>query len=183
LGGLLILIALGVGALWTITVYNGFVRSKNLVSAAWSDIDVQLQRRHDLIPQLVEAVGAYAGYERATLKAVAELRAQSASTESVARKGELEREIEAGVHSMIALAEDYPDLKASRNFLELQIELTEIEDHLQYARRFYNGAVRQLNTRIASFPDLLVARVFRFGGAEFFEAASGAEAPVRVRLA
>ena len=79
MGGLLILIALGVGALWTITVYNGFVRSKNLVSAAWSDIDVQLQRRHDLIPQLVEAVGAYAGYERATLKAVAELRAQSAS--------------------------------------------------------------------------------------------------------
>lgn len=159
---------------WGVIVFNRLVRDRNRVSAAWSDIDVQLLRRHDLVPRLVEAVKAYAKYEQATMTAVTELRARSERTERLADKARLEDEMEGGLHRLIALAESYPDLKANRNFLELQEELTEVEDHLQYARRFYNGAVRLFNTRIESFPDLLIAGVFRFRQAEFFDAGDGA---------
>ncbi|MDH3945281.1 MAG: LemA family protein [Chromatiales bacterium] len=154
-----------------ILVFNRLVRERNRVRAAWSDIDVQLTRRHDLIPQLVEAVKAYSDYEKATLLAVTELRGRSEGAQRLVDKAELEDQIEAGLHRLIALAESYPDLKASENFLELQRDLTEVEDHLQYARRFYNGAVRIYNTRLDTFPDLLVARPMRFRPAEFFEAA------------
>ena len=159
---------------WAVWAYNRLVRDRNRVRAAWSDIDVQLLRRHDLVPRLVEAVKAYADYERATIAAVTELRARSQAARRLADKAQAEDEIETGVHRLIALAEDYPDLKADGNFLELQRELTEIEDHLQYARRYYNGAVRIYNTRIETVPDLVVARVFGFEASEFFEA-PGAE--------
>lgn len=183
----LLLGIVGVALVWSVLIFNNLVNGRNQVAAAWSDIDVQLQRRHDLIPRLVEAVRGYAAYERATLEAVTELRtragdALSATGARVAEIAALEQQIEAGVHRIIALAESYPDLKASENFLALQNELAEIEDHLQYARRFYNGAVRNLNTRIQSFPDVLVARPFNFAEAEFFEAASEAEKPVKVAL-
>lgn len=154
--------------LWGVLVFNRLVRDRNQVRAAWSDIDVQLTRRHDLVPQLVEAVKAYAGYERATLDAVTELRARAEATASLRDKARLEDEMEAGLHRLIALAESYPELKADGNFLQLQRDLVETEDYLQYARRFYNGAVRIYNTRIQSFPDMLVAGPFAFRPAEFF---------------
>ena len=182
MASVLLLGILGVLVLWGIVIYNGLVRDRNRTASAWSDIDVQLQRRHDLIPRLVEAVRAYATYERATLEAVTELRARSEQTQQVARIAELEHQIEAGVRRLVALAEDYPDLKADRNFLDLQQELTDVEDHLQYARRYYNGAVRLFNTRIQSFPDLLVARPLGFAEAEFFDADPEAEAAVKVEL-
>jgi LemA protein len=167
--------------LWAILMFNRLVRERNRVAAAWSDIDVQLTRRHDLIPQLVEAVKAYSDYEKATLLAVTELRGRSEDAERLSDKAELEDKIEAGLHRLIALSEAYPDLKASENFLELQNELTEVEDHLQYARRFYNGAVRIYNTRLETFPDMLIARPFGFRPAEFFEV-PGAEARATPRV-
>ncbi|UCG72466.1 MAG: LemA family protein [Chromatiales bacterium] len=162
---LIIGLALIVGAVF---LFNRLVKDRNRVRAAWSDIDVQLIRRHELVPRLVEAVKAYAAHERATLAAVTELRNQSEAARRLADKAEVEDQLEAGVHKLILLAEAYPDLKANRNFLELQAELVEIEDHLQYARRFYNGAVRIFNTRIETVPDVVVAKLLQFQPAEFF---------------
>jgi LemA protein len=153
-----------------IYLFNRLVRDRNRVSAAWSDIDVQLTRRHDLVPQLVEAVKGYAGHERATLEAVTELRNQSAAAQRLADKAGLEDQLEQGVHKLIGLVEAYPDLKANQNFIQLQEDLVDVEDHLQYARRFYNGAVRILNTRVETVPDVVLARSFDFRAAEFFEA-------------
>ncbi|MGI9308955.1 MAG: LemA family protein [Gammaproteobacteria bacterium] len=151
-------------------LFNRLVKDRNRVRAAWSDIDVQLTRRHDLVPMLVEAVKGYAGHERATLEAVTELRRQSTAAQRLADKADLEDRLERGVHKLIALAEAYPDLKANQNFLKLQEDLVDVEDHLQYARRFYNGAVRMLNTRVETVPDVIIANLFRFRAAEFFEA-------------
>jgi LemA protein len=153
-----------------IVLFNRLVKDRNRVQAAWSDIDVQLTRRHDLVPRLVEAVKGYAGHERATLEAVTELRRQSTSTQRLADKAGLEDQLEQGVQKLLMLAEAYPDLKANQNFIELQNGLIEVEDHLQYARRFYNGAVRILNTRIETVPDIFIARLFQYRAAEYFEA-------------
>ena len=155
----------------TIFIYNRLVKDRNQVLAGWSDIDVQLTRRHELVPQLVAAVKAYADYEQATLTAVTELRSRSQGTTELAEKARLEDEIAGGIKRLIALAESYPDLKADANFQQLQRDLVEIEDYLQYARRFYNGAVRILNTRIETFPNLLIAGPFGFSQAEFFAVA------------
>lgn len=163
------LLLLGVLLVWAIFSFNWLVRDRNRVRAGWSDIDVQLKRRHDLVPRLVEAVKGYARYEKATLEAVVELRNISAASDDVAAKGPLEEKLGAGVRKLILLAEAYPELKASQNFSRLQTQLVEVEDHIQYARRYYNGCVRNLNTRIESFPDLLVARPFRFRPEPFFE--------------
>lgn len=154
---------------WGIWIFNRLVGDRNQVRASWSDIDVQLTRRHDLVPRLVEAVKAYAGYEKATLTAVTELRSRAEAAQRLPDKARLEDEMEAGLHKLIALAEAYPDLKANQNFLQLQSELVETEDFLQYARRFYNGAVRIYNTRIETFPDMYVAGPFGFKHAEFFD--------------
>lgn len=159
-----------------VVLYNRLVRDRNRVDAGWSDIDVQLKRRHDLVPRLVEAVRQYAGYEQATLKAVTALRAESERTARIGRKGELEEGLSDGVHKLMALAEQYPDLKASGNFLDLQKGLVEVEDNIQYARRYYNGAVRNYNTRIESFPDLLIARSFGFVEREYFQLESETQA-------
>lgn len=166
---------------WVVLIFNRLVRHRNQVRAAWSDIDVQLTRRHDLVPRLVDAVRAYADYERATLSAVTELRARAEKTERLRDKARLEDEMQLGLHRLIALAEAYPDLKADGNFLQLQRDLVDTEDQLQYARRFYNGAVRILNTRIETFPDLLVAKPFNFRPAEFF-AVDDAEVRAAPRL-
>ena len=149
---------------------------------AWSDIDVQLARRFDLVPQLVSAVKAYADYEQATITAVTELRTRSERAPRLADKAALEDAIEAGLQRLVAVAERYPELKADQNFRQLQSSLTEVEDHLQYARRFYNGSVRILNTRIESFPHLLVARPLNFEQAEFFEADDAARNNIKVDL-
>lgn len=159
-----------VGALvWAIAIYNLLVRDRNRVLAAWSDIDVQLKRRHDLIPKLVDAVKQYAAYEQATLSTITELRAQAEQTRDVSDLAAMESRIGSGLHKLLALAEAYPDLKANTSFLDLQHQLTDVENHIQYARRYYNGAVRNLNTRIDSFPDTLIARTFRFQSATYFE--------------
>jgi LemA protein len=160
-----------------VVVFNDLVAARNQVRAAWSDIDVQLTRRHDLVPQLVAAVQGYAGYERATLTTVTELRTRAVAAASLADKAEIEGELGKQIDRILALQERYPDLKASENFLALQRDLVAIEDHLQYARRFYNGAVRDLNTRIETFPALIVARAMAFKPAEFFRSGTDQEAP------
>lgn len=164
------LVAVGLLVLGAILVFNRLVTDRNQARAAWSDIDVQLTRRYDLTPQLVAAVQAYADYERATLTAVTELRTRAHAAVALADRARLEDELGRQIGRLLALAESYPDLKASGNFLQLQRDLVAIEDHLQYARRFYNGAVRQLNTRIERFPDLIVARLAGFSRLQFYEA-------------
>ena len=165
-----------------IWIYNGLVKARNQVKNAWSDIDVQLKRRHDLVPQLVAAVKGYADYEKATFTAVTELRARSEAAAHLPEKANLEDAIEQAMHRLVAVAEDYPDLKADENFRQLQSTLADVEDHLQYARRFYNGAVKQLNTLIESFPNLLIARPLGFASAEFFEAGADARSNPTVEL-
>lgn len=167
--GTILLIIFGLLIVFAILIFNRLIRERNQVRSAWSDIDVQLTRRHDLVPRLVEAVKAYAAYEKATLTAVTEMRTRSERAQRLGERARLEDEMEAGLHRLIALAEEYPDLKADENFLDLQARLVEVEDHLQYARRFYNGAVRIYNTRVETVPDVLVARPFKFVPAEFFE--------------
>ena len=158
-------------------VFNELVAARNQVRAAWSDIDVQLTRRHDLVPQLVASVQGYASYERATLTTLTELRARAVSAASLADKAQIEGELAQQIDRIFALQERYPDLKASENFLALQRELVEIEDHLQHARRFYNGSVRDLNTKIERFPSLIIARLAAFRPAEFFRSGADQEAP------
>jgi LemA protein len=155
-----------------IVIYNRLVRSRNRVDTAWSDIDVQLQRRHDLIPNLVRAVEQYASYERATLEAVTELRAEAMRRTNVEELGQIEEELGEGVRRLLAVAENYPDLKANENFLGLQRELVETEDYLQFARRYYNGSVRDYNTLTESVPSNIVAGLFNFGQRAFFQKAA-----------
>jgi LemA protein len=164
-----------------VVLFNRLVADRNQVRAAWSDIDVQLMRRHDLTPQLVTAVQAYADYERATLATVTELRRRAQSTAQLSDRAQVEDEIGVTITRLLALHESYPELKASALFLKLHHDLVAIEDHLQYARRFYNGAVRQLNTRIEHFPDRIVAALAGFKPAEFFEAPTQ-RVPVRVTM-
>ena len=153
-------------------LYNRLVRARNRVATAWSDIDVQLQRRHDLVPRLVEAVRQYAAYESATLESVAALRNEALQTTDIAALGEIEQRLAGSMGRLVALAEAYPDLKASENFLDLQKELVETENYLQFARRYYNGSVRDYNTLTESVPSNIVARWFSFHTRPFFQKAS-----------
>jgi len=158
--------ALVVAVAW---LYNRLVADRNQVRQGFADIDVQLKRRADLVPQLVEAVRGYAAYERALLTSVTELRASALRTEQPGARFELERELGERMQQLVLLQENYPALKADANFRDLSQKLVEVEDALQYARRFYNGAVKQYMTRIESFPDLYVAKAFAFGPMPFFE--------------
>lgn len=151
-----------------VILYNRLVAARNRVLAAWSDIDVQLKRRHDLIPLLVDAVKQYAGYERAVLTTIVELRDRSEALTAVTEKAKVESHLGRGIHNLLAIVEAYPDLKANQNFLQLQNDITEVENHIQYARRYYNGAVQVLNVRVESFPDMLVAKLFGFRSADYF---------------
>jgi len=153
-------------------LYNRLIRGRNRVDTAWSDIDVQLQRRHDLIPRLVIAVDQYAKYERATLEVVTELRAEAMQIVDVRARGKMEEKLSAGIERIIALAENYPDLKANENFLSLQNELVETENYLQFARRYYNASVRDYNTMTETVPSNLVAGWFKFEPREFFQKTS-----------
>lgn len=169
-GMLLLLTVIAIPLGWGIYVFNRLVRDRNLVRAGLSDIDVQLQRRGDLVPRLVETVRAYASYERNVLEEVTTLRSRAADASDVADRDRAEAELAGGIKRLLLLAEDYPDLKASDNFRQLMDELVSVEDHLQHARRYYNGAVRQFNTRVQQFPDLIVARALGFREAGFFSA-------------
>ncbi len=161
-----------------VVLYNGLIRSRNRVDTAWSDIDVQLQRRHDLIPRLVAAVDQYAKYERATLEAVTALRTEAMQVADVRARGKAEEKLSAGIERIIALAEDYPDLKANENFLSLQNELVETENYLQFARRYYNGSVRDYNTMTETVPSNVIAGWFNFALREFFQKTSDKAANV-----
>lgn len=166
---ILLLIALAV-LVWAVFSFNRLIQLRNQVSTAWADIDVQLKRRHDLVPQLVAAVKGYAGHELGVLTTVTELRAQAVALTSPARLGEVESSLEGALVQLFALKEAYPDLKANQNFLQLQRDLVGLEDQLQYARRFYNGAVRDFNTTLQRFPGVLIARGAGFTEKELFSA-------------
>ena len=168
---------------WLVFSYNRLVRLRNQVRTAWADIDVQLTRRHDLVPQLVSAVRGYASHEQTVLQAVTDLRSQALAVRSPAQLGEVETALEQALTRVLALKEAYPDLKASESFIQLQRDLVKVEETLQYARRFYNGAVRDYNTTTQRFPDMLVAHAGGFAETEFFSAAEDERGAVKVELA
>lgn len=169
--------------LWVVGAYNGLVTLKNRAKEAWSDIDVQLKRRYDLIPNLVETVKGYATHERELFEKVTQARAAAMGAQGVENKAQAENMLTNTLKSLFAVAENYPDLKASTNFLELQRELTDTEDKIQAARRFYNTNVRDLNIKIESFPANLIANMFSFKQMELFQAAFEAERqPVNVKF-
>lgn len=154
---------------WIIFIYNLFIRDKNLIKEAWSGIDVQLKRRHNLVPNLVESVKGYSQHERNLLEDITRKRSEAAKVESIKDKAPAESDLSGMLKNLFIVAENYPDLKASQNFLDLQNQLVEIEDQLQYARRYYNGAVRNYNIRVESFPSNIIARIFDFKQDNFFE--------------
>jgi len=152
-----------------IFMYNRLIRSRNLLNEAWSGIDVQLKRRHDLIPNIIETVKGYVKHERKVLEEITALRSRLAGPATVQEKGQLENSFSQALKSIFALAEAYPDLKANQNFIELQRTLADAEEQIQLARRYYNGAARDYNTMVESFPSNMMASIFGFTKAEFFE--------------
>ncbi|MDE1975213.1 MAG: LemA family protein [Patescibacteria group bacterium] len=172
-------------ALWLILAYNGLVSGRNRAQEAWADIDVQLKRRYDLIPNLVETVKGYAAHEKGVFENVTQARAAAMGASGMAAKGQAENQLAGALKSLFAVAEAYPDLKANQNFLSLQGELTDTEDKIQAARRFYNGNVRDFNTSIQRFPNNMMAGPFGFKAMEFFqldEADAAAKEPVKVQF-
>jgi LemA protein len=151
--------------------FNGLVKRRNGVDNAWSQIDVQLKRRHDLIPNLVETVKGYAAHERGTFEAVTNARANAINAQTPAAQAQAENVLSGALKSLFAVAEAYPDLKANQNFLNLQEELTSAEDRVAYARQYYNDSVLSYNTQIQKFPTVLLAGMFHFDKREFFDAA------------
>lgn len=179
----IVILVLVLLSFWVAGTFNSLVKLKNRAKEAWADIDVQLKRRYDLIPNLVETVKGYAAHEKAVFEKVTEARAKAISAKSIAEKGQAENVLSGTLKTLFAVAENYPDLKASQNFLELQRELTDAEDKIQAARRFYNGNVRDLNTKIESFPSNIIAQIFGFGKMEFFEIGVPEERePVKVKF-
>lgn len=178
----IILGLIAVVVLWVIFAYNSFVRLVNRTKEAWADIDVQLKRRYDLIPNLVETVKGYATHERATLDSVTSARTAAMNATGTA-KAQAENMLSETLKSLFAVSESYPDLKANQNFLALQTELSDTENKIQAARRFYNGNVRDLNTAIESFPGNVIAGTFKFSKMDLFELAeSAAREPVQVKF-
>jgi LemA protein len=171
--GILGLLAAVAGYL--VYAYNGLVSNKNLVAEGWSGIDVQLKRRADLIPNLVETVKGYASHEDKLFRDIAELRAKSIAGGSVGDQSAVGQAMSAALGKLFAIAEAYPELKADANFRDLQDKLSGVEDEIQLSRRYYNGAVRTLNTMIESFPSNFVANFFKFSKAEFFEIGDAAQ--------
>ena len=162
--------------------FNGLVRNRNRVDNAWSQIDVQLKRRHDLIPNLVEAVKGYAAHERGTFEAVTTARANAINAQGPEQTANAENQLTGALKSLFAVAEAYPDLKANQNFLQLQEELTATEDKVAYARQFYNDSVLTYNTKIQQFPTVILAGMFNFDKRDFFDAEPGDTEPVQVQF-
>jgi LemA protein len=160
---------------WIIAIYNRFVSTRQHMKESWADVDVELKRRYDLVPNLVRTVQAYAAHEKAMFERIAELRSQAMSSQSVGEKTRVECELTRSLHRLVAVAEAYPVLKADRNFRELQEELALTEDRIAASRRFYNANVRELNTLCATFPSNLVAGLFGFRAEPFFELDDPAE--------
>lgn len=170
--------------LWAIVAYNGFVTLVNRTKEAWADIDVQLKRRYDLIPNLMETVKGYAKHESSVFENVTKARSQAMQAGTPAEKGASENMLSGALKSLFAVSEAYPDLKANQNFLSLQAELSDTENKIQASRRFYNGNVRDLNTSIESFPGNVIAGMFKFAKQEFFnlDENSAAKEPVAVKF-
>lgn len=179
----IILGAIVLALLWLIGAYNGLVRVRNQVDEAWSDIDVQLKRRYDLIPNLVETVKGYAGHEKALFENVTAARAAVMSAQGPQAKGAADLGLTSALKSLFAVAEAYPDLKANQNFAQLQADISDTENKIQAARRFYNGNVRDFNTRVQQFPTNLIAGAMGFKAREFFELEQeAAKEPVAVKF-
>jgi LemA protein len=168
--------------LLAVAAYNGLVRLRNRIDNAWAQIDVQLRRRYDLIPNLVETVKGYASHERQTFESVTKARAAAINAQGVADQAQAENMISSALKSLFAVAEAYPELKANQNFLALQEELTATEGRIAYARQFYNDEVLKLNTRIQTFPTNMLAGAFGFSEREYFEADDASRGPVSVQF-
>ena len=180
---MILVIVVALVVLWIIFAYNSFVRLINRTKEAWSDIDVQLKRRYDLIPNLVQTVKGYALHESEAFENVTKARAAAMSAGNLAEKGQAENMLTGALKSLFAVSEAYPDLKANQNFLQLQNELADTENKIQAARRFYNTNVRDLNTKIDSFPSNLIAGFFNFSKMEYFELEQeNAREPVQVNF-
>ena len=179
----IILVVIAIIIFWAVFAYNRFVSLKNRAKEAWSDIDVQLKRRYNLIPNLVETVKGYASHERELFEKVTEARTKAMGAKTVKEHSQAENMLSSALKTLFAVSENYPNLKASQNFLELQRELRDTEDKIQAARRFYNGNVRDLNIKIESFPSKIIAGLFRFKKMDLFEIEEeGAKEPVRVNF-
>jgi len=167
--GLAIVVVVVLIIVWAIGIYNGLVSQRNKVKNAWSQIDVQLQRRFDLIPNLVETVKGYMEHEKGVLEKVTELRTSWANATTVSEKAELDNQLSGALKTIMAVSENYPDLKANQNFSELQEELKNTENKVAYSRQFYNDTVTMFNTKIEVFPNNIFANMFHFTAFEFFK--------------
>lgn len=179
---LAIIVIIALIIFWIIAIYNGLIKLRNRTQEAWSDIDVQLKRRHDLIPNLVETVKGYATHEKETLKQVIEARNMAMQAGSIHDKENAENMLSQTLKSIFALSESYPDLKANQNFLQLQDELSDTENKIQAARRFYNGNVRDFNTKLEVFPTNIIGNMLGFKNFEFFEANAEEKKNVNIKF-
>jgi len=168
MGTIILLVILAIAG-YGILIYNTLIKRKNLVQEGWSGIDVQLKKRSNLIPNLIETVKGYMSHERGVLEKVTELRSQCMQATDIKQREQSENMLTGALRQLFALSENYPDLKASQNFIDLQESLTKVEDDIQLARRYYNGTVRDFNITVQSFPSNIVAKLFKFETAEFFE--------------
>lgn len=178
--GLIVLIGIGVFIVWLISTYNGLIRLKNRVDEAWSDIDVQLKRRYDLIPNIVNTVKGYATHEKELFEKVTEARTRAMNAGTTEDKAQAENMLSGTLKSLFAVSENYPDLKANTNFLELQRELSDTENKIQASRRFFNGNVMEYNTKIQVFPTNVFAGMLNFVKRDFFEIDEAQKEPVQV---
>ncbi|MHC4481465.1 MAG: LemA family protein [Planctomycetota bacterium] len=168
-------ILLGLIVLWAVVAFNRLVRDRNLMEEAWSGIDVQLKRRHDLVPSIVEVVQSYSAHERGLLEQVTRARSESRRADDIKQREATENVLSERLKTLFAVAEDYPDLKADSSYLALQRQLVEVEDQIQMARRYYNGRVRNYDIRVESFPGNIAASLFGFRRAEFFQIETATE--------
>jgi LemA protein len=182
MAGWIILGIIVVVAFFLIAMYNQLVQLRVRTDSAWSDIDVQLKRRHDLIPNLVETVKGYAAHEKGTFENIAKYRSMAMQATSPADKAQAENQLTGALKSLFAVAENYPELKANDEFMQLQASLSQTEDSIQNSRRYYNAVVRDLNTRIQSFPTNILAGMFGFQQRQFFETAAADREPVAVKF-
>ncbi|MFZ0199379.1 MAG: LemA family protein [Candidatus Sulfotelmatobacter sp.] len=180
--GIIFLVILVVIAVVLIGMYNSLVQLRVRCDSAWSDIDVQLKRRHDLIPNLVETVKGYAAHEKGTFENIAKFRSQAMQATTPETKAAAENQLTGALKSLFAVAENYPELKASEEFTQLQGSLSQTEDSIQNARRYYNAVVRDLNTKIQSFPTNILANMFGFSARQFFETTEADREPVAVKF-
>lgn len=182
--GIIIVVVIGLALVWLWLTYNGLVTAKLRIDEAWSDINVQLKRRYDLIPNVVETIKGYTKHESTVFEEVTAARAQAIDANGIGQKAVAENQLAGALKSLFAVAEDYPDLKANENFKQLQDELVDTEDKIQAARRFYNGTVRDYNIKLQVFPTNTIAKMLGFGHRDFFEVENLAEVekPVDVKF-